>query len=57
MTTAVEDVDRALVDLVGDASDLDGVRLAVDTLSDVLLAHLAYEQHLVGPLNTLGIGI
>jgi hypothetical protein len=59
VAAVLEDVDRALVDLVrGDAPDLDGVRHAVHTLSDVLLAHLAYEeQQLVGPLNTLGIGI
>jgi hypothetical protein len=34
-----------------------GVHRAVGTLSDVLLAHLAYEEsQLVGPLNTLSIG-
>ena len=34
-----------------------GRRRAVDTLADVLLAHLDYEEsQLVGPLNTLSIG-
>lgn len=55
----LEDVDRALVEMVGSASvGLDGVRRAVTALSEVLLAHLAYEEEqLVGPLNTLSIGI
>jgi hypothetical protein len=58
VAAVLEDVDRALVELVQGAADLDGVRHAVDTLSDVLLAHLAYEEEqLVGPLNSLGIGI
>jgi hemerythrin-like domain-containing protein len=58
VAAVLEDVDRALVELVQGAADLDGVRHAVDTVSDVLLAHLAYEEEqLVGPLNSLGIGI
>jgi hemerythrin-like domain-containing protein len=52
------DVDRALVAMVQDPGvGVAGVRRAVGTLSDVLLAHLAYEEsQLVGPLNTLSIG-
>lgn len=54
----LEDVDRALVAMVQDPGvGVAGVRRAVGTLSDVLLAHLAYEEsQLVGPLNTLSIG-
>jgi Luciferase-like monooxygenase/Hemerythrin HHE cation binding domain len=54
----LEDVDRALVAMVQDPGvGVVGVRRAVGTLSDVLLAHLAYEEsQLVGPLNTLSIG-
>ena len=59
VAAVLEDVDRALVAMV-DSSTGDGVeqvRRAVGTLSDVLLAHLAYEEsQLVGPLNTLSLG-
>jgi iron-sulfur cluster repair protein YtfE (RIC family) len=55
----LEDLDRALVAMVTRPDDgLGAVRRAVDALSDVLLAHLAYEEsQLVGPLNRLSIGI
>ena len=58
VAAVLEDVDRALVAMVSDAgAGVDGVRRAVDTLADVLLAHLGYEEsQLVGPLNTLSIG-
>ncbi len=54
----LEDVDRALVQLVGAPEDgLGEVQRAMSTLSDVLLEHLAYEEsQLVEPLNTLSIG-
>jgi hypothetical protein len=54
----LEDVDRALVAMVSDVrAGVDGVRRAVHTLADVLLAHLDYEEsQLVGPFNTLAIG-
>jgi hemerythrin-like domain-containing protein len=58
VAAVLEDVDRALVELVG-APDAGPGRLqrAMGTLSDVLLEHLAYEEsQLVGPLNTMGIG-
>ena len=59
VAAVLEDVDRALVAMV-DSSTGDGVeqvRRAVGTLSDVLLAHLAYEEsQLVGPLNALSLG-
>ena len=58
VAAVLEDVDRALVELVATGGDVDGVRRAVGTLSDVLLGHLAYEEdRLVGPLNRLAIGI
>jgi Luciferase-like monooxygenase/Hemerythrin HHE cation binding domain len=55
----LEHVDRALVRLVTDpGAGVSDVRRAVDDLSDVLLAHLSYEEEqLVGPLNALSIGI
>jgi len=55
----LEHLDRALVELVARPGDgLDAVRRAVDTLSAVLLAHLAYEEsQLVEPLNRLSVGI
>ena len=58
VAAVLEDVDRSLVAMVSDAgAGVEGVRRAVDTLADVLLAHLDYEEsQLVGPLNTLAIG-
>jgi hemerythrin-like domain-containing protein len=58
VAAVLEDVDRALVAMVQDPGvGVAGVHRAVGTLSDVLLAHLAYEEsQLVGPLNTLSIG-
>ena len=58
VAAVLEDVDRALVAMVSDAgAGVDAVRRAFDTLADVLLAHLDYEEsQLVGPLNTLSIG-
>ncbi|WBB80506.1 LLM class flavin-dependent oxidoreductase [Micromonospora sp. WMMD882] len=53
----VEQVDRALVALVGGAGDLSGLRAAVDALTDALLSHLSYEEReLVEPLARLGLG-
>jgi len=59
VAAVLEDLDRALVAMVTRPDDgTEGVRRAVDALSDVLLAHLAYEEaQLVGPLNRLSIGI
>ncbi len=67
VAAALEDLDRSLVALVspGDAGKPGGtggtveeVGRAVATLSDVLLAHLAFEEEqLVDPLNRLSIGI
>lgn len=60
VAAVLEDVDRALVTLVTRPDDggIEAVRRAVVALSDVLLAHLAYEEsQLVGPLNRLSIGI
>jgi len=59
VAAVLEDVDAALVRLVTDPSvgvaDVDRV---VRGLSDVLLAHLDYEEsQLVGPLNAMSIGI
>jgi hemerythrin-like domain-containing protein len=53
----LDDVDRVLVALVADADGpaLDAVERALQTLSDRLLSHLAYEeQELRGPLARHG---
>lgn len=53
----LEGVDRALVALVTGPDGVDGLRSAVDQLSDALLSHLAYEEReLVEPLARLGFG-
>jgi hypothetical protein len=59
VAATLEDLDRSLVELVGRPElGVDEVRRALGTLSDVLLAHLAYEeQQLVDPLNRLSIGL
>jgi len=59
VAAVLEQVDHALVALVADPTEgVDDVRAAVQSLSDVLLTHLAYEEEqLVGPLNQLSIGI
>jgi len=59
VAATLEKLDRSLVDLVGSPeTGVAGVRRALDALSDVLLAHLSYEEEqLVGPLNRLSIGI
>jgi hypothetical protein len=52
----LERVDRALVAFVGPAADADGLRRAVDELTDTLLSHLSYEEReLVEPLARLGV--
>ena len=55
----LEGVDRALVALVagpGGPAGIDGLRAAVDLLSDALLSHLSYEEReLVEPLARLGM--
>ena len=51
----LEGLDRALVKLVADPSDVTELRRATDILSDALLSHLAYEEHqLVEPLARYG---
>jgi len=59
VAATLEDLDRSLVELVGSPElGVDCVRRALGALSDVLLAHLSYEEEqLVGPLNRLSIGI
>ena len=54
--TAIEAVDRALVDHITHADDgFAGISAATDFLADGLLSHLAYEeQELVEPLARLG---
>jgi hypothetical protein len=58
----LEQVDRALVGLVGAAPHEAGERLeqlstAIDLLSDTLLSHLSYEEReLLHPLATFGLG-
>ncbi|WP_129668565.1 LLM class flavin-dependent oxidoreductase [Phytoactinopolyspora endophytica] len=52
----LERVDKALVGLVGGEHGIEGVRQAVDLLTDTLLSHLSYEEReLVEPLARLGI--
>jgi hypothetical protein len=52
----LERVDAALVRLVAAPDEVDGVRRAVDLLSDTLLSHLAYEESaLVEPLARLDL--
>lgn len=51
----LENVDRALVELVARPDDLSGLQDAVDVLTDTLLSHLSYEEvQLVEPLARLG---
>lgn len=51
----LENVDRALVELVAHPDDLSGLQEAVDVLTDTLLSHLSYEEYqLVEPLARLG---
>ena len=59
VAAVLEDVDAALVRLVTDPSrGVADVDRSVRGLSEVLLAHLAYEEsQLVGPLNAMSIGI
>ena len=47
----LENLNRALVELVANPQDFTDLRRAVDILSDTLLSHLSYEEHeLVEPL-------
>ncbi|MEV0387349.1 LLM class flavin-dependent oxidoreductase [Nonomuraea sp. NPDC050643] len=49
-------VDRALVAFVAEPGGLDGLRTAVDLLTDALLSHLSYEEReLVEPLSRHGL--
>jgi hemerythrin-like domain-containing protein len=51
----LEGLDRALLKLVADPSDVTELRRATDILSDALLSHLAYEEdQLVEPLARYG---
>ena len=51
----LEGLDRALVKLVAEPSDVTELRRATDILSDALLSHLAYEEdQLVEPLARYG---
>jgi hemerythrin-like domain-containing protein len=51
----VEDVDRALVRLVGKPDDFTELTEAVDALTDTLQSHLAYEeQQITEPLSRFG---
>jgi hypothetical protein len=54
----LEGVDRSLVALVASpVQGIEGVRRAVDLLTDVLLSHLSYEEvELIEPLARLNIG-
>jgi hypothetical protein len=52
---AIQAVDRALVDHMNHPDDYDPIQAAIDSLTDVLLSHLSYEEHeIVEPLARLG---
>ncbi len=52
----LDNLNRALVELVATPDDLSDLRRAVDILTDTLLSHLAYEEHeLVEPLARYGL--
>jgi hemerythrin-like domain-containing protein len=54
----LDEVDRALVAMVGDESRLDETEEAIDRLADVLLAHLQDEEDaLLGPIGRLGLNV
>jgi len=51
----LENLNRALVELVANPEDFTDLRRAVDILTDTLLSHLSYEEHeLVEPLARYG---
>jgi hemerythrin-like domain-containing protein len=51
----LENLNRALVELVANPHDFADLRTAVDILTDTLLSHLSYEEHeLVEPLARYG---
>jgi hemerythrin-like domain-containing protein len=51
----LENLNRALVELVANPQDFTDLRRAVDILTDTLLSHLSYEEHeLVEPLARYG---
>ena len=52
----VDRLDRALIGMMSDPGQVEGVRRVVDELGDMLLSHLAYEEdELLGPLGRVGI--
>jgi hemerythrin-like domain-containing protein len=54
----LDEVDRALVAMVGDETRLDETEEAVDRLADVLLTHLQDEEDaLLGPIGRLGLNL
>ncbi|MFJ5196962.1 LLM class flavin-dependent oxidoreductase [Streptomyces sp. NPDC088394] len=53
----IERIDRELVAFAGDESGRDGLRAAMDLLTDTLLSHLAYEEsELIEPMARFGTG-
>ncbi|MDQ1691692.1 MAG: hypothetical protein QOD87_1800 [Pseudonocardiales bacterium] len=51
----LEDVDAALVRVIGETNDFTGLQEAVDILTDTLLSHLSYEEReIVEPLARYG---
>ncbi|HEY5821016.1 MAG TPA: hemerythrin domain-containing protein [Propionibacteriaceae bacterium] len=52
----LEELDRSLVGFIGPDRDEAGLRRALDTVTDTLLSHLAYEEReLVEPIARLGV--
>ena len=53
---AIEGVDRALVAHMSEPGDFEGIEAAIETLSEALLVHFAYEEEkLVEPLSKYGM--
>lgn len=53
----IERIDRELVAFAGGQSSPDGLRAAMDLLTDTLLSHLSYEEsELIEPMARLGTG-
>uniref|UniRef100_A0AAU2VPK8 LLM class flavin-dependent oxidoreductase n=1 Tax=Streptomyces sp. NBC_00008 TaxID=2903610 RepID=A0AAU2VPK8_9ACTN len=53
----IDRIDRELVAFAGEGRDRDGLRAAMDLLTDTLLSHLSYEEsELIEPMARFGTG-
>lgn len=56
IATQIDKLDRALVAMMNDPTNVEDVRGVAGELSDMLLSHFAYEEdELLGPLGRMGI--